>query len=110
LTGREVKATLESVCQVMHSYYARLHYTTHVNRVATIRQTVSLHLNVVGDLEPRFLPRYNLTFFYVPLLIACLTNYAITFALVVLHYFVHPVAIKVGVRHLSYGHVLSERV
>ena len=47
---------------------------------------------------------------YIPSLIACLTNYVITVAFVVFHYFVHSVAIKGGVRHLSYGHALSEQM
>ena len=94
LTGREVKATFESVSQVMHSYYARLHYITSIKLVAKIRQNVSLYLNVIGELGPRFLPRNNLIFLHIPSLIACPANYAITFALFLLHYFVHSVAIK----------------
>jgi hypothetical protein len=78
LTGREVKATLESFCQVTHSYYARLHYTAHLKLVDKILQNVNRYLNVIGQFGPRFPPRNNVTFLNIPSLIACRTNYVIT--------------------------------
>ena len=94
----------------MHSYYACLYYVTRIKPVAKIRQSVSLYLDVIGVLGLRFIRRNNLTFLYIPSLIACRTNCAILFALVVFHYFVHSVAIRGAVRHLSYAHALSENM